>query len=479
MLGPMLLALACSALVAVAAQQAPAGDPAAPRPADAQPAPRPGRAEDRASKEAKLLADLAPAPLQEERIRAIAASFGADAGTASALDIAIAQYAAQTAEAHRRVLASTRARLASGYRATAAGGQLEAQPGPELAALIADCAAWRRTLAAADTALLRQLAVLRTADSARCPGQVAWDRTVERDDLPATDPGAALRVPELLDAAQLAASERTRVELALDRQWAAVAAAIAARRLAVADADAERARLLEQWGAAWQLAAPAQVVDERLRVLERLEARARAAEGPLRDANRAAALALLRLLPPDAADRVRDLTDRTLWPWLFDAELAVAETVRKAGELGGPALADPLNAMLRDLSMRLSGSRRELAKRAAAAEEVEAIVAAAESGAPTAELVPMLEARLRLHDLLARRLRTVTDMAAVMQQAASGDPRTKALLDERLESLRALARTHQWEQRGLVARITELGAPAPADEAAGDSMAPREPAPPR
>lgn len=472
----MLLALACSALVAAAAQQAPAGD----APAGATPRTAPTtaatRAEDRAAKESKLLANLAPSPMSEERIRAVAASLGAADGTATALDTAIGQYAAQTAEAHRRVLASARARLAAGYRATVAGGTLEAQPGPELAVLLADCAAWRRTLGAADTALLRQLAMLRAAESARSPGQATWDRTVERDDLPATDPGAALRLPDLLDAAQLAAGDRARVELALDRQWTAVANAIAARRLVEADADAERARLLEQWGAAWQLAAPEQVVDERLRMLERIDARARAAEGPLRDANRAAAVALLRLLAPDAADRVRDLTDRTLWPWLFDAELSVAETVRKAGELGGPALGDPLNAMLRDLSMRLSGSRRELSKRAAAAEEVATIVAAAEAGAPAAELVPMLEARLRLHDLLARRLRTITDMAVVMQQAASGDPRTKALLDERLEALRAISRSHQWEQRGLVARITELGAPAPADEQAGG---PAEPAAPR
>lgn len=475
MLDPMLLALACSALVAVATQQAPAGDPPAGGKETAPAAARSTPAQDRAAKEAKLLGDLAPAPMNEERIRAVAASLGSAEGTASALDIAIGQYAAQTAEAHRRVLASARARLAAGYRATAAGGTLEAQPGPELAALLAECTAWRRTLAAADTALLKQLAVLRAADSARCPGQVTWDRTVERDDLPAVDPGAALRLPELLDAAQVNAADRARVELALDRQWTAVATAIAARRLAVADAEVERARLLEQWGAAWQLAAPGQVIDERLRTLERIEARARSAEGPLRDANRAAAIALLRLLPPDAADRVRDLTDRTLWPWLFDAEMSVAETVRKAGELGGPALADPLNAMLRDLSMRLSGSRRELAKRAAAAEEVAAIVATAEAGAPASELVPMLEARLRLHDLLARRLRTITDMATVMQQASSGDPRTKALLDERLESLRALSRSHQWEQRGLVARITELGAPAPADE----PVVPGDPVPPR
>ena len=479
MLGPMQLALACGALLVLSAQQVPPGDAAASKPAQ-EPAPaKATRAEERASREAKLLADLAPAPMPEDRIRAVAASLGTVTDAASALDVSIGQYASQTADTHRRVLSAARARLAAGYRASATGGTLEAQPGPELAALLADCAAWRRTLAMADAALFRQLAALRSAESARCPGHAVWERAAERDDLPTADPGAALRLPDLIDAAQVSAGERARVELALDRQWAAVAAAVAARRLAVADAEVERARLLEQWGPAWQLGAPDAVLDERLRMLERIDARARAAEGPLRDANRAAAIALLRLLAPDAADRVRDLTDRTLWPWLFDAEQSVAEAVRKAGELGGPGLADPLNAMLRDLSMRLAGSRRELAKRAAAAEELEAIVATAEAGAPSAELVPMLEARLRLHDLVARRLRTITEMATVMQQAASGDPRTKALLDERLESLRALARSHQWEQRGLAARIAELGAPMQAVEDPGSPAAPGEPVAPR
>lgn len=478
MLDPMHPAAACHALLALAMSQAvpapapPASAPPAPVPASPAPVPASGaptelprapRADERASREAKLLADLAPAPIAEERIRAIATSFAVAADAATAVDAAIAQYAAQTTEAHARALSNARARLNAGFRASTGPSGLSPQPGPELAELLSACAEWRRTLGGADDALLRQLASLRAPESPRCPGVARWERAMERDDLPAEDPGAALRLTDLVDAAQLAPADRGRVEAALDRQWAAVASAVALRRQAVADADAQRARLLEQWGAAWELTAAEATTEERLRELERLDARGRAAESPLREANRAAAMALLRLLPPEAADRVRDASDRTLWPWIFEAERALAETVRKAGEIAGPALADPLDAMMRDLAMRLAGTRRELARRASAAEELGTIVASAEAGAPVAELIPALEARIRLHELLARRLRLITEATRPMQQAAAGDPRTKTLLDERVESLRALARTHQWEQRGLLARIAELGAPAPSD----------------
>lgn len=456
-------AAACHALLALAMSQAvPAPAPPAPIPASPAPADLP-RADDRSSREAKLLADLAPAPIAEERIRTIATSFAVAADAASAVDAAIAQYAAQTAEAHARTASNARARLNAGFRASSGPSGLSPQPGPELAELLAACAEWRRTLCSADDALLRQLASLRAPDSPRCPGVARWERAMERDDLPAEDPGAALRLTDLVDAAQLAPADRARVEAALDRQWAAVASAVAMRRQTVADAEAQRARLLERWGAAWELTAAEATVEERLREIERLDARGRAAEAPLREANRAAAMALLRLLPPEAADRVRDASDRTLWPWIFEAERALAETVRKAGELAGPALADPLDAMMRDLAMRLAGTRRELARRASAAEELGTIVASAEAGATAAELIPALEARIRLHELLARRLRLITEATRPMQQAAAGDPRTKALLDERVESLRALARTHQWEQRGLLSRIAELGAPPPSD----------------
>ncbi len=473
----MIAAAAC-ALLALA--QAPSGAPAAvPPPAPDRPLHGDGSNPDvdrrdasRSAREEELVADLVPEPFAPDAVRRMARELGAAKGPSEAVDALIAQYDAQVAKGHARALLQVRGRLGAGYRATVATGTLDPVPGPELTALLGTSAEWRRSLAAADDALLRRIALMRTTDATRCPGIIAYERAVERDDVPAWDAGAALRLPDLVDEARLDAAGRRRIEDALERHWAAIAQAIASRRAVIAEADLERARLQESWGPAWQLTATEQASDERLRQLDKVSARERASEVPLRDANRAAAAALLRLLAPEAADRVRDAADRTLWPWLFEAERSLADAAERVSAAAGPAYGDPLAAMLHELDVRLAATRRELGKRASRAEELGTIVAAAESGAPAPELVPLLEAQVRLQELLLRRLRLVADAAVRMQQACAADPRAKAMLDERVDSVRARSRAVAWEMRGIAARMAELNAPLPEDVPMPDEPAP-------
>jgi hypothetical protein len=477
----MIAAAAC-ALLALA--QAPGTAPApVPPPAPDRPAHGEGSNPDvdrrdasRAAREEELVSDLVPRPISPEAIRAMALELGAAKGPSEAIDALIAQYDSQAAKEHARAMLQVRGRLGAGYRAAVATGTLDQVPGPELSALLEASAAWRRTLAAADDSLLRRIALMRTTDATRCAGVLAYERAVERDDVPAWDAGAALRLPDLLDEARIAPDERRRIEDALEKHWAAIAGAIAARRAVIAEADLERARLQESWGPAWQLTATEQLSDERLRQLDKVSARERATEVPLRDANRAAAAALLRMLAPEAADRVRDAADRTLWPWLFEAERSLADAVARVTADAGAAYGDPLAAMLHELDVRLAATRRELGKRASRAEELGTIVAAAESGAPASELVPLLEAQVRLHELLLRRLRLVTDAAVRMQQACAADPRAKSLLDERVDSARARSRAIAWEMRGIASRLAELNAPIPEGVPIPEEPAPGVPA---
>lgn len=478
----MIAAAAC-ALLALAQAPGPAPAPVPPPPPD-RPAHGEGSNPDvdrrdasRAAREEELVADLVPGPIAAEAIRAMARELGAAKGPSEAIDALVAQYESQVAKEHARALQQVRGRLGAGYRAAVATGTLDAVPGPELTALLGTSAAWRRALSAADDALLRRIALMRTTDATRCAGLLAYERAVERDDVPAWDAGAALRLPDLLDEARIDDAERRRIEDALEKHWAAIAQAISARRAVIAEADLERARLQESWGPAWQLTATERLSDERLRQIDKVGARERATEAPLRDANRAAAAALLRMLAPEAADRVRDAADRTLWPWLFEAERSLADAVARVASLAGPSYGDPLSAMLHELDVRLAATRRELGKRASRAEELGTIVAASEAGAPAADLVPLLEAQVRLQELLLRRLRLVTDAAVRMQQACAADPRAKALLDERVESARARSRAVAWEMRGIASRLAELDAPVPEDVPMPEEPAPGAPAP--
>lgn len=478
----MIAAAAC-ALLALAQAPAPAQAPVPPPPPD-RPAHGEGSNPDidrrdasRAAREDELVADLVPGPISAEAIRTMARELGAAKGPSEAIDALVTQYESQVAKEHARALLQVRGRLGAGYRAAVATGTLDPVPGPELTALLDASASWRRTLAAADDALLRRIALMRTTDATRCAGILAYERAVERDDVPAWDAGAALRLPDLLDEARLDASERRRVEDALERHWSAIAQAIAARRAVIAEADLERARLRESWGPAWQLTATEQQADERLRQLDKVGARERATEAPLRDANRAASAALLRMLAPEAGDRVRDAADRTLWPWLFEAERSLADAVARVTALAGPSFGDPLAAMLHELDVRLAATRRELGKRASRAEELGTIVAASEAGTPAADLVPLLEAQVRLQELLLRRLRLVADAAVRMQQACAAEPRAKAILDERVDSARARARAIAWEMRGIAGRLAELNAPLPDDLPMPEEPTPAAPAP--
>jgi hypothetical protein len=124
--------------------------------------------------------------------------------------------------------------------------------------------------------------------------------------------------------------------------------------------------------------------------------------------------------------------------------------------------------MLHEMKVRLGGTRRELGKRAAKAEELETIIANAQTGTPAPDPLPLLEAQRKLQEILDRRRRTIRDAAVRMQQAAAGDPLTRAIFDERVAAIEAETRSAQWRLRGIDERIAELRGGAEA----GDEPAP-------
>lgn len=355
-----------------------------------------------------------------------------------------------------RATSEVRARLANAY-ASSSAGTLEPAPGPELVTVLEQGAAWRALLAAADGDLLKQLLIVRGDTAQASPALVAFTRTVERDDAPAADPVAGIRLPALLDAAALEPVDRRRVEDALERSWTRMAAAISARRQARLRVEIERARLLLQWGPAWELTAtPAAAAERRARLTE-LDARDRAGEDELRTAVRDAVLQLLRLTPPEAAARIRDQVDALAWPALFVQEDLLAQAVNAAAMGAEPALAEALRTVLAEVQRRLEPTRRELSRRAARSEELDAVLAGVELGASTHAAAAALAARIELLDTLDRRRRIVRDGAVQLRaMATAGGSAHAAALAERVTALEADLRTAAWLRQGLQDRINEL-----------------------
>ena len=444
---------------------APTSNPATPALATARPAhgsganpSRDARTAARATAESELMATLVPAPSTAEEMRATAAALGAEPGAKDSLDSLLLQYESLTKVSYANASALVHSRLSAAYRSATATGSLEPMAGPELAALLEATIDWRRTLAAADMEFITRAATLRTSEPAQLPGMALFMRVVKRDDVPANDPAAAVRLPDLLDESGITGIDRRRIEGALERHWSRLASVIAARRVELMNTALDRARLEESWGPAWELTAPQATIDERIRLLDQFAARDRASEAPLRAANHDAALALLKMLPAPAAELLRDAADRSIWPWIFDSESALELSVTRATEIGGPSLGEPLTAMMYDLQLRLNASRRELSKRAANSEEIDAIVASAQSGAPPQTVVALLSAQRRLQELIDKRRRLVRDTAVRMEQASSGDPRTRAIFAERIMACDAETRTAQWRLRGIDDRIAQLNA---------------------
>lgn len=433
---------------------------------------RDARTAARATAESELMATLVPAPCTAEEMRAAATALGAEPGAKDSLDSLVLQYESLTKVSYANASALVHSRLSAAYRSATATGSLEPMAGPELAALLEATIDWRRTLAAADMEFITRAATLRTSDPAQLPGMALFMRVVKRDDVPANDPAAAVRLPDLLDESGITGVDRRRIEGALERHWSRLASVIAARRVELMSTALDRARLEESWGPAWELTAPQSTIDERIRLLDQFAARDRASEAPLRAANHDAALALLKMLPAPAAELLRDAADRSIWPWIFDSESALQLSVARATEIAGPSLGEPLTAMMYDLQLRLNASRRELSKRAANSEELDAIVASAQSGAPPQAVVALLSAQRRLQELIDKRRRLVRDTAVRMEQAAAGDPRTRAIFAERIMACDAETRTAQWRLRGIDERIAQLNAGDWADDQSTDMDAP-------
>ena len=427
----------------------------------------------RAVAEDAQLKELVPPPLTSEQVHALGSRLGAGPEAADTLNELAQRYEMRVRPLHDRALAAVRPRLAIAYAPTP-NGTLAPEPGPELVAALEASATWRAQLEDADAELLRLLLVVRTDRASTTPAVLGYARTAERDDMVGADPTAALRLPALLDIAALPAADRQRVELQLDRRWVRTAVAIAARRREVQQSAIRRAQLWAEWGPAWELTAAPALAEARRKQLVELDARERAAEQELAAVNREAVIALLRALPPDAATRVRDTVDALVWPHLFAQERLLAQAVERAAVGADPALAPAMNAVLDELRRKLEGTRKDLSRRAARAEDLDAVLAAVELGQGSDATTSALEAQLDLIELTDRRRRLVRETAQQLRQMAmaSGAPAAK-LLDERVTALDAEQRNAQWMRAGLEARLQELGNPNQPDDAP-PQMAPAE-----
>lgn len=455
MLGPMIAALvACIASLA-----------------SVPPDPDAARAAAQQSAERDLVTQLVPAPLDADARRAMASALGLGATEAEAVSLLDARYRAAVEQRHRDAERAVRARIASSHRMAPASGALEPQPGPELVAVLRESAAWRAALASADAGLVQGLANQRRTAGPQAASMILVRRAAERDGMPASDPLADLRLPELVDVAGLEAATRRAIEEALDPTLLKVAAAIAARRRSVDAAEVERAALLESWGPSWRLTADVPLAAEREAALERIDARMRAAEAPLAAANREATATLLRMLPADAADRVRDRVDRLLWPWLGEPERSLDAAAREAAAASPAAVAEVIEAARADLRTRLEATRREAARRAERVDAATAAIGDAPAPREPAAAFELLEAQSSLEDVLARRRRTMREAAERMRRAAAGEARATELIEERVAALEAAARMAAWRQSGFDARREELRTAAPAPPAEGSAPA--------
>lgn len=455
MLGPMIAALvACIASLA-----------------SVPPDPDAARAAAQQSAERDLVTQLVPAPLDADARRAMASALGLGATEAEAVSLLDARYRAAVEQRHRDAERAVRARIASSHRMAPASGALEPQPGPELVAVLRESAAWRAALASADAGLVQGLANQRRTAGPQAASMILVRRAAERDGMPASDPLADLRLPELVDVAGLEAATRRAIEEALDPTLLKVAAAIAARRRSVDAAEVERAALLESWGPSWRLTADVPLAAEREAALERIDARMRAAEAPLAAANREATATLLRMLPADAADRVRDRVDRLLWPWLGEPERSLDAAAREAAAASPAAVAEVIEAARADLRTRLEATRREAARRAERVDAATAAIGDAPAPREPAAAFELLEAQSSLEDVLARRRRTMREAAERMRRAAAGEARATELIEERVAALEAAARMAAWRQSGFDARREELRTAAPAPPAEGPAPA--------
>lgn len=434
------------------AEPAPSPPPAAP---DA-PSPRAAANAARRSAEESLLADLLPAALDTAGIADLAAKLGAAPDARETVRELSERYAQRLQPHLAKAGLAVRSRLGSAF-AMGRGGTLQPSPGPELVALMEASIEWRRQLAAADDELLRNLLIVRTDKATHSPTLLAFLRTVARDDAPCTDPVAAVRIPALLDAAQLEPADRRRVEDGLDRWWQRTAAAIAARRAEDERVALERARLLTSWGPAWELTAAPDERAARTAQLAALDARSRSAEDALRVVVRDSGVQLLRMLPPDASVRVRDQIEALAWPELFAQEDLLAQAAAQASKGADPDLGSAMSLLIEDLARRLEPTRRDLSRRAARSEELDAVLAEADLGAPPQAAFAALAARLELMDASDRRRKLVRDTAVQLRAMAraSGAPGA-ALLEERVAAIEAEQRSAAWMREGILDRIAEL-----------------------
>jgi hypothetical protein len=412
---------------------------------------------------AELLRELVPPSLDAEGIAAIARSLGLDARTAEAVEHHAAAYRTAVTRAEEQATAVVRARLGSGWRTVPGTGAQQPVAGPELAAALAEAAAWRRTLSAADSQLIQRLAGVRLEVGPEGPGLVLYRRTVSRDGLPADDPMAGLRLTDLLDLAAPEPTDRAAVAAALEPQWAR-AAALAATRRAEADAEAaEREARRASWGADWELTAPEALVRSRGEELAALARRTRQAESALGIGNREAVAAMLRVLAMPAADRVREAMDAAVWPELWAPERAFESAVERAtAAAADPALQETLASVRGDLLLRLSSTRRETVLRAERAERTAAATDADERAGTTAD---RLLAERALEDMLQRRRRLVRAAVLRVQQYCAGHPDAARHAAAALAAIDSIDRAAGWRIQGIDDRLAELGQPAPAEDA--------------
>lgn len=422
---------------------------------------------------AERVAALLPTPLDDAAVRALAASLGLRDGQREQVEILRGRYR-DAVDARRASAADAlAARIGSAYEPEPGAAALAPRRGPELAAVLATALEWRTALAAADTQLTLGLAGQRDEAGSVGPGLARFRRAVERDDLPASDPVAAIRLPDLLEAAALPAADGRAISDALEPHWSRLADAIGARRLATIAAEAKVAAEEAAWGAEWELTASPATVAERAARRAELDAAAAAAERALSDANRAAIAALLRMLPAASADRVRSTVDVAMWPALWAPERAMAaaiDSMRASAPAEVLGMADAAGA---DALRRLEPTRTELSRRAQAADAADELLVAAGAGdARPAALVTALTARKAVEELAERRRRTVADAVARMVQLLGDHPKEAATLAALKAELDSAGRAAAWRVRGLDARIAEATMPG------GDAAPPApEPAP--
>lgn len=398
---------------------------------------------------------LIAAPLGRDELRTIVGNRWSGPETQSAVDAALSQYLASTADAEKRLRRPLSARLDAAYAWDPARAAFDPAPGPELVAFERERAAWNVALDDAEQVLLRYLEGIAPSDDGAPIGRTRARIAGTRDRRPLSDSVARLDLDEMLSSLEVPEAPMLRSSPEVDTWRVSREKALRIRRIELDRLQVRRAEALTALGP-FDLSEedPRRLACDRdLAVVEREEA---ATEVPLAVLHRATINRLRSVLSPASAAALDMVVIAETSPELLESE-------RSLRQLAEAMLADP--DMTRETRDSLAAIAGQLDARVAVPREaLLKSVAARELAAGQALLhqrrAAQINALEREVDFLARRVahrRALLSFVRDLKRFVP--PSNEAALDrvqQRILSLEALDRQDVWTTAAALAEIERI-----------------------